>query len=289
MSESNSNNLNQVEIMGNLGDSPQYRPTVGRDGLATFSLAHNKYIPNETAAIGENSFTQKTSWFRCTAWGEVAYKAAALKKGAWVHIKGKLESRTWTEKDGFKRTGVEIIVSSIKLAEVVKSQQAEADLEPAGVNTETGEIEDWMTGPLPFTKTPARKGIISRTPFDFEEDEEDEDVPVAVVVKAPVLHPANRKAKTIGPTSSKKNPTSTKTPTSITSTKTPAPAPATNNQAAVTDKQIKFIYSTGQAQGLTPNEIVNLSLEKFGVEPDELTKTSASRFIDMLKQATSVA
>ncbi len=52
----------------------------------------------------------------------------------------------------------------------------------------------------------------------------------------------------------------------------------------LTEKQLKFIYGTGKDQGLNEEQVIARCKEKFGVTPEELSKSAASRFIDMLKQ-----
>jgi hypothetical protein len=59
---------------------------------------------------------------------------------------------------------------------------------------------------------------------------------------------------------------------------------AGNSGSLATEKQVKFIYATGRDQGLSDEQIVARCKEKIGLTPEELTKSSASRFIDMLKQ-----
>ncbi len=58
----------------------------------------------------------------------------------------------------------------------------------------------------------------------------------------------------------------------------------TGNASLATEKQVKFIYSTGREQGLSEDQIASRSREKFGMEPEKLSKGNASRFIDLLRQ-----
>lgn len=51
-----------------------------------------------------------------------------------------------------------------------------------------------------------------------------------------------------------------------------------------TEKQVKFVYMTGKETGRSGDQVNTLCREKFnGRIPEELTKSEASRFIDMLK------
>lgn len=61
-------------------------------------------------------------------------------------------------------------------------------------------------------------------------------------------------------------------------------AAGAGNSSLATEKQVKFIYATGRDQGLSDDQVVARCKEKFGVVPEELTKSRASQFIDLLKQ-----
>ncbi len=114
---------NAVSISGNLGRDPEFKQT--GNGLATFSLAVNRYIPR-----GNGQFDKQTSWFKCVAWGPVAEAARdKLTKGCRVLVQGRLEAHNWTDKNGEVKTGVEIVVQSFSLITEGKSRQEEAPAE----------------------------------------------------------------------------------------------------------------------------------------------------------------
>lgn len=100
-----------VQISGNLGQAPEYRPNLGQGGRATFSLAHSRYVP---ALEGDTNFIKRTFWFRCVCWGKLATTASRLPKGAHIKVTGRLESREWEDAKGQRQGGVEIIVEQIE-------------------------------------------------------------------------------------------------------------------------------------------------------------------------------
>lgn len=58
-----------------------------------------------------------------------------------------------------------------------------------------------------------------------------------------------------------------------------------NNNGMLTDKQLKAIYAIARNQrSMTEAEVDALCLETYGTEPANLSKSEASRFIDILKQ-----
>jgi single-strand DNA-binding protein len=121
-----SNNINLVQISGNLGKAPEFKAEVGT-GLATFQLAHNRFVPSQTengsTSGGKAEFTKRTSWFRCVAWGSMAEKVAKLEKGARVVVTGRLESHSWQDKQGNLQSRVEIVVEDFQLVDTNKAAQ----------------------------------------------------------------------------------------------------------------------------------------------------------------------
>jgi single-strand DNA-binding protein len=127
-----SNNINLVQISGNLGKAPEFKAEVGT-GLATFQLAHNRFIPNQgessNGSSGKAEYSKRTSWFRCVAWGNMAEKVAKLEKGARIVVTGRLESHSWQDKQGNSQSRVEIVVEDFKLVETHKAAPGEAEAE----------------------------------------------------------------------------------------------------------------------------------------------------------------
>ncbi len=102
-------NDNFVQIVGTLGGDPELRYTTSGHAVCSFSLAWSPRKKTETGwADGE------TSWFRCSVWREHAENAAAsLAKGMRVVVTGQVHVREWEDRDGGKRTSVEIQVDEV--------------------------------------------------------------------------------------------------------------------------------------------------------------------------------
>jgi single-strand DNA-binding protein len=124
-----SNNINLVQISGNLGKAPEFKAEVG-NGLATFQLAHNRFVPNQGdsssngSSSGKAEYSKRTSWFRCVAWGNMAEKVAKLEKGTRVVVTGRLESYSWQDKQGNTQSRVEIVVEDFRLVDTNKAAQS---------------------------------------------------------------------------------------------------------------------------------------------------------------------
>jgi single-strand DNA-binding protein len=185
-----SNNINMVQISGNLGKAPEFKAEVG-NGLATFQLAHNRFVPNQgessNGSSGKAEYNKRTSWFRCVAWGNMAEKMAKLEKGARVVVTGRLESHSWQDKQGQLQSRVEIVVEDFRLVNSNKAAQTaeasdeveeeerlvQATLDNAMVEAEEAEDEPPIgksRSPKPAksdktaTKPQPRPGIISGVP-----------------------------------------------------------------------------------------------------------------------------
>lgn len=102
---------NKVQLIGNLGNTPEVKNTENGKKLAKFSLATNETYYN---AKGEK--VTETQWHNLIAWGKVAELAEKyLTKGSEVAIEGKLMNNNYTDKDGNKRHSTEVQVHELLL------------------------------------------------------------------------------------------------------------------------------------------------------------------------------
>ena len=103
------NDLNRTILIGRLTRDPELRHTQNGKAVASFSLANGRsYTTN-----GEKK--EFTSFFDCIAWdklGEII--AQYCTKGKMVAIEGRLQQRTWEDKDGKKRSTVEVVVENFQ-------------------------------------------------------------------------------------------------------------------------------------------------------------------------------
>ena|SRR5690242_6426655 len=100
---------NKVQLIGNLGNTPEIRIIESGKKMARFSIATNETYRN---AKGEK--ITETQWHNIIAWGKVADIAEQfLSKGSEVAIEGKLVNRNYTDKEGNKRFITEVVVNEI--------------------------------------------------------------------------------------------------------------------------------------------------------------------------------
>lgn len=105
-----SRGLNQVMLIGNLGNAPEGRDANGTP-VCNFSLATNETYQNKA---GDKVTT--TQWHRITAWrGLAEISVKYLRKGSKVFVQGSLQYSKYTDKDGVERYSTEIVISELTM------------------------------------------------------------------------------------------------------------------------------------------------------------------------------
>jgi single-strand DNA-binding protein len=105
-------NMAPVTIVGNLTDEPQLTFTTNGQARLSFSVATNHVWYDQS-----NEKQEKASYINVTAWRYLAENSArTLEKGIGVVIYGRLEQRSYDDKDGNKRSIVEIVADEIAIA-----------------------------------------------------------------------------------------------------------------------------------------------------------------------------
>lgn len=122
-----STDLNNVIIIGRMTKDPELKYTQGGQSLANFYLANNRSYAKD----GEKK--EIVSYFNCVVWGKPAEVIAQYcKKGSKLAITGRLQQRSWEDKEGGKRSTVEIVVENFQLLSSKKEGEAAPDESFAG-------------------------------------------------------------------------------------------------------------------------------------------------------------
>lgn len=96
-----------IVLSGNIGKEPECKYGVSGKAYAKFSIA---------TTSGKDD-AKKTTWHRCTCFGEQAEMLAEkCGKGSSVIVVGRLEANNWTDRDGNKHESNEVIVRDIGLS-----------------------------------------------------------------------------------------------------------------------------------------------------------------------------
>jgi len=110
-----SRSLNKVMLIGNLGADPEVRSTNNGSRVATLSLATSRQW---TGQGGEKQ--EKTEWHRVICWNNKGAQLADLaekymKKGDRIYVEGRVEYRTWEDREKQTRYTTEIIAREVLL------------------------------------------------------------------------------------------------------------------------------------------------------------------------------
>jgi len=93
--------LNSVTFVGRLGGDAEQRYTTGGSAVSSFSLAVDRQK--------KNGQKPQPIWVRVTLWGKQAEALTQyLTKGKQVAVQGELDIREYTDRNGDKRTSVEV-------------------------------------------------------------------------------------------------------------------------------------------------------------------------------------
>jgi single-strand DNA-binding protein len=102
--------FNRVIILGNLGQDPEIRYTQNQVAVATLNIATTDY---RTGADGQKQ--ELTEWHRVVVWNKQAENCAKyLTKGRSVMVEGRLQTRSWEDKQGQKRYTTEIVAQTVQ-------------------------------------------------------------------------------------------------------------------------------------------------------------------------------
>ena len=129
--------LNEVILMGRLTRDPEIRMTQSGTTAANFALACERdYAPQGQDKV--------TDFFDIATFGKTAdFVGQYFSKGQLVAIRGRLQQRDWTDKQGNKRRTTEVIAERCYFAE---KRQTPAAVQPADFSQLP------ITTPVPFSE-----------------------------------------------------------------------------------------------------------------------------------------
>jgi single-strand DNA-binding protein len=103
--------INKAILVGRLGSDPEVRYTPSGDAVANFSIATSEEWKDKDS--GEKK--ERTEWHRIVAWrrlGEIC--GEYLSKGRQVYVEGRIQTRSWDDKNGVKRYTTEIVATDVQ-------------------------------------------------------------------------------------------------------------------------------------------------------------------------------
>lgn len=123
--------VNKVVLIGRLGKEPEVHHTSDGAMITSFNIATDEQWKNKN---GEK--VQKTEWHKIVTFGKLAEICSNyLVKGKLIFVEGRIQTRSWEDKDGVKRSTTEIVASNMQMLDSKgKTKTEESSFEVTPIN-----------------------------------------------------------------------------------------------------------------------------------------------------------
>ena len=132
--------VNKVILVGRLGQDPEVRYTQGGTAVANVRIATDETWKDQS---GERQ--QRTEWHTVVLWRRLAEICGQyLSKGRLVYIEGKLQTRSWQDREGNKRYSTEVQADNMVMlgGRSEEGPAAPAAQPAAAADSDTGASDD---------------------------------------------------------------------------------------------------------------------------------------------------
>ena len=103
--------LNSIALMGRLTREPEFKTTLGQVPVTTFTIACERDFSGRESE-------KRTDFIDCVAWrGTAEFVQKYFHKGSLIIIEGRLQMRSWTDKDSGKHEKAEIHADNVYFAD----------------------------------------------------------------------------------------------------------------------------------------------------------------------------
>lgn len=101
--------VNKVILIGNLGANPELKYLPSGQPVCEFRIATSESYRDRNEQLQE-----RTEWHRVVVWGKSGENCGKyLTKGQKVYIDGRLQTRTWDDKEGKKQYMTEVVANQV--------------------------------------------------------------------------------------------------------------------------------------------------------------------------------
>ena len=113
--------LNHITIMGRLTRDPELRRTGSGIAVASFTVAVDRDFS------GRDGGERETDFIDCVAWRNTGeFVSKYFTKGSMAVVSGRLQIRSWTDKDGNKRRTAEVVADNVYFGESKRASEGNA-------------------------------------------------------------------------------------------------------------------------------------------------------------------
>ena len=110
--------LNHITIMGRLTRDPELRRTGTGIAVASFTVAVDRDFS------GRDGGEKETDFIDCVAWRQTGeFVSKYFTKGSMIVVSGRLQIRSWNDKDGNKRRTAEVVADNVYFGESRRSNE----------------------------------------------------------------------------------------------------------------------------------------------------------------------
>lgn len=122
--------LNKAILMGRLVADPELRKTPNGVSVTSFRIAVNRTYDRE-----------QTDWIDIVAWRQTAdFVCKYFQKGSAIIVEGSIQTRNYEDKNGNKRTAVEVLADQVHFAESKNGQSAEKQTDNYDVDLDDNDL-----------------------------------------------------------------------------------------------------------------------------------------------------
>lgn len=153
------NDINKVQLLGNITRDPDLKYTPSGTAVLNFSVATSRSYKSG------DEWKEQVEFTNVVLWRNAESAASRIRKGTRVLVDGRLQTQSW-EKDGVKKYRTEVVADNVLLIaryedgeekgqgseEIEDTRVAAQDAELVDVGIEDGEIQEDDINPddLPF-------------------------------------------------------------------------------------------------------------------------------------------
>lgn len=151
--------INRVILMGRLVADPELRQTPNGVSVCAFRIAVNRNF------VGKDG-KQQADFIDIVAWRQSAeFVSKYFSKGKMIIAEGSIQTRNYEDKNGSKRTAVEVVADNVQFGEPKGSSEKPGidirygEPEQGEMNADTGDFSEMAVGDsddLPFNYTTGR-------------------------------------------------------------------------------------------------------------------------------------
>lgn len=131
-------NFNQAIVLGNVTFDPVLRKTPAGQSITSFGVATNRSWTDKAGQKQESA-----EFHNVVAWGKLAELSNSyLTKGSLVLVEGRLQTRSWEDKNGVKRSVTEIVAEGIQFGPKPNAPKPETTAAAPAPREEAPSLDD---------------------------------------------------------------------------------------------------------------------------------------------------